>query len=452
MCHGIIELISIDQIGGIGMEKKYQIFISSTYKDLIEERQKVRDTILSMYQFPIGMEMFSAADEEQWEIIQETIDSSDYYILIIAHRYGTVIESGEYSGISFTEKEYRYAKEKGIPILAFIIDGKVPIIPGNIENDPVIITKLNDFKSEVMDGRMVEWWTSKEDLAIKVALALQKQISRGKRPGWVRANISIEKTQAELIAMSKKIRSLEEENTELKRNFVERKPILQVLINDKTEIQLHYQKINTSDIDYSYMPLDEEEANSNVSVADIRKYNESLPSSDELALYKKEYIKYKLFKEHNVPIDISVSNIGTAKANDIRIQIEFPNEILIEKLDKIADLEEPDSPKTEMNPFYKNLNKMTESFDNLNNIVSTFSIKRPAIMPLDFLGSSSSKDYINENGIIISKFNLLHTRELPFNNKYCIIATQRGEFEIVCRLMCEEYLEEEIQIIKVHVD
>lgn len=60
------------------MDKKYQIFISSTYKDLINEREQVRDTILSMYQFPIGMEMFSAADEEQWEIIKETIDSSDY--------------------------------------------------------------------------------------------------------------------------------------------------------------------------------------------------------------------------------------------------------------------------------------------------------------------------------------------------------------------------------------
>lgn len=51
------------------MDKKYQVFISSTYKDLIEEREKVRDVILSMYHFPIGMEMFNAADEEQWEII-----------------------------------------------------------------------------------------------------------------------------------------------------------------------------------------------------------------------------------------------------------------------------------------------------------------------------------------------------------------------------------------------
>lgn len=75
------------------MEKKYQVFISSTYKDLIEARSKVRDAILSMMHFPVGMEMFNAADEEQWEIIQETIDSSDYYVLILGQRYGSVIES-----------------------------------------------------------------------------------------------------------------------------------------------------------------------------------------------------------------------------------------------------------------------------------------------------------------------------------------------------------------------
>ena len=48
------------------LNKKYQIFISSTFIDLEEERKAVQETILSMYQFPIGMEMFSAGDEEQW--------------------------------------------------------------------------------------------------------------------------------------------------------------------------------------------------------------------------------------------------------------------------------------------------------------------------------------------------------------------------------------------------
>lgn len=117
------------------MEKKYQIFISSTYTDLIEERKRVRDTILSMLHFPVGMEIFGAADEEQWEIIRNTIDSSDYYVLLVAHRYGSVISEGPDAGISYTEKEYRYAKEKGIPILAFLINENVPVPPGNMEKD-----------------------------------------------------------------------------------------------------------------------------------------------------------------------------------------------------------------------------------------------------------------------------------------------------------------------------
>jgi hypothetical protein len=117
------------------MEKKYQIFISFTYTDLIVERAKVRDAILSLYQFPVGMELFGAANEEQWEIIEETIDSSDFYVLIIARRYGTVIKEGADKGISYTEKEFRYALEKKIPILAFIIEESVSIKPEFIEKN-----------------------------------------------------------------------------------------------------------------------------------------------------------------------------------------------------------------------------------------------------------------------------------------------------------------------------
>lgn len=100
------------------MEKRYQIFISSTYKDLIVERQKVVRAILKLYHFPIGMEMFHADNEEQWIQIKNTIDMSDYYILILGRYCGTLIEN---EGISYTEKEYDYALSKGIPILSFVI-------------------------------------------------------------------------------------------------------------------------------------------------------------------------------------------------------------------------------------------------------------------------------------------------------------------------------------------
>lgn len=188
------------------MEKKYQVFISSTYEDLQAERRKVQDTILSMYQFPIGMEMFSAADEEQWEIIKETIDSSDYYILIIGYRYGSVIEEGECAGMSYTQREFQYALEKKIPILAFLIDDSVSITLDKVEQDADKKQKLEKFKNKVKEGRTVQWWTSVDDLATKVMNALNKQIIRRQRPGWIRADaVNFEETQNELVEMSKKI-------------------------------------------------------------------------------------------------------------------------------------------------------------------------------------------------------------------------------------------------------
>ena len=88
------------------MKKKYQIFISSTYNDLIEERTMVRDAILSIQQFPVGMEYFGASNQRQWDKIKDTIDSSDYYVLIVAHRYGTTITDETGDKISYTEKGF----------------------------------------------------------------------------------------------------------------------------------------------------------------------------------------------------------------------------------------------------------------------------------------------------------------------------------------------------------
>ena len=194
------------------MDKKYQVFISSTYRDLIEARAKVRDAILSMYHFPVGMEVFGAANEEQWQIIRETIDSSDYYVLIIAQRYGSVIPEGlPDAGISYTEKEFRYALEKGVPILAFLLDDDVAVKPEYVETDNR--DKLTAFKTTVKTGRLVEWWKTTDDLAQKVTVALYKQITRTKRPGWIRGNaVDVEKSLKALTELTEQNQKLIEEN------------------------------------------------------------------------------------------------------------------------------------------------------------------------------------------------------------------------------------------------
>lgn len=42
--------------------------------------------------FPVGMEYFNASDSSQWEVIKSLIRECDYYVLIVAGRYGSIEE------------------------------------------------------------------------------------------------------------------------------------------------------------------------------------------------------------------------------------------------------------------------------------------------------------------------------------------------------------------------
>lgn len=100
------------------MKKKYQVFISSTYTDLKQERMAVTQCLLDNDCIPVGMEQFPASGMSQMDYIKKMLDDCDYYILILAGRYGTV----DKDGIGFTEKEFDYACEKNIPIMSFVVE------------------------------------------------------------------------------------------------------------------------------------------------------------------------------------------------------------------------------------------------------------------------------------------------------------------------------------------
>lgn len=190
------------------MNKKYQIFISSTYTDLIEERKYVQDTIMKMEHFPVGMEIFSASSTKQWNIIRKTIDLSDYYVLIIGYRYGSEMEDG----ISYTEREFLYAKDQGIPIIAFIKENGLPVKEKDIELSPKKKEKLKIFIEKVKEDREVAWWTTKEDLSNKVLLALHKEFDESERFGWTRN----QGLSDDVVLLKSKIEKMTQENNELK--------------------------------------------------------------------------------------------------------------------------------------------------------------------------------------------------------------------------------------------
>lgn len=166
------------------MEKRYQVFVSSTYADLKDERQHVLQALMEMDCIPAGMELFPATDEEQWEFIKKIIDDCDYYLLIVGGRYGSVTDDG----ISYTEKEFDYAVANGLKVIALIHGAPDDIPFGKSEQDPVLRGRLLGFKDKVMDGRLVRFWENAKELPGLVALNLTKTIKMYPAIGWVRAN------------------------------------------------------------------------------------------------------------------------------------------------------------------------------------------------------------------------------------------------------------------------
>ncbi len=115
------------------MKKKLQVFVSSTYKDMLEERQAAVEAILKSGHIPAGMELFTAGDASQLKIIKKWIEDSDIFVLILGGRYGTLEPKTKKS---YIELEYRYAQKIKKPYLAIVI------------KENVLREKKNEFREE----------------------------------------------------------------------------------------------------------------------------------------------------------------------------------------------------------------------------------------------------------------------------------------------------------------
>ena len=166
------------------MKKIYQFFVSSTYEDLKEERAKVIGVLLENNCIPVGMEQFPSSNLSQWEYITKMIDMSDYYILISAGKYGSIDAE---TGISYTEKEFDYAKKHNIPILSFIHKEPQKLPFDKNEENQERREKLQKFQEKAKQ-KLVNFYTNVDELATMVISSLNKIIADCPRPGWIRAD------------------------------------------------------------------------------------------------------------------------------------------------------------------------------------------------------------------------------------------------------------------------
>lgn len=194
------------------MDKRYQVFVSSTFKDLQEERQEVMQAILELDCIPSGMELFPAANEDQWTLIKKVIDDSDYYLVILGGRYGSIGPEG----LSYTEMEYRYALEKGKPIIGFLHKNPSDLPVSKSEEDKIGKEKLEAFKS-LVQKKVVKYWTNPKELGSVVSRSLIWLIRNTPAIGWVRADrVPDQDTTQEILRQKIEIEELNKQLQELR--------------------------------------------------------------------------------------------------------------------------------------------------------------------------------------------------------------------------------------------
>lgn len=210
------------------MKRKLQVFVSSTFTDLIEERQAAVIAILKAGHIPAGMELFTAADRSQMDIIKNWIDESDVYMLILGGRYGSIEPT---TGKSYTELEYDYAVEQGKALFAVVI--KEEALEKKVKEHGTDFLErdepksLSEFKKKVLSN-ISSFFEDVKDIRLCVHESLSDFSANRKLKGWVSADEIIDTHD-----LAEEIKKLNEENRILKAEIDAKDKKIHSLTNEK---------------------------------------------------------------------------------------------------------------------------------------------------------------------------------------------------------------------------
>lgn len=141
--------------------------------------------------------MFPASNKQQWNVIKQVIDDSDFYLLILTGRYGSLGINDAGTKIGYTEMEFDYALSKGKPIIVMLHQHPETLPAKLTEKTAASIRRLEKFRNKAMSGRLVAFWENKDQLNGEILNSLHKMMaSTPEAVGWIRADsISLDDIQ-----------------------------------------------------------------------------------------------------------------------------------------------------------------------------------------------------------------------------------------------------------------
>jgi hypothetical protein len=186
---------------------KYHIFIGSTLDDLKNERKELSRIVMELGHIPVMADYLDDTARNSQNLLQKIIEECDYFIALVANKY-----SAADGKILPVVAQCSIAAQRGIPVLALVIDEKARSTKAKKEQDPALIRKLDSFKSKLQEGPC-ETWLNTPDLHQKAQSLLVQELNINARPGWVRAEKLIDPTVANEISR------LSSENDALRRRI-----------------------------------------------------------------------------------------------------------------------------------------------------------------------------------------------------------------------------------------
>ena len=163
------------------------VFVSSTSRDMQDQRAALRQVVEELGMTYVGMEDFVPDELTPAEYIREQVDACDLYVGIIGKRYGHV-EPG--SGMSMTEMEYHQAVAGSKPLRVFVMSEDAEVPDDHRDTDPELVAKLEAFRSRVLASHTCKFFTGIDDLKDSVRQALSTPSGRRGRVGDVSSALS----------------------------------------------------------------------------------------------------------------------------------------------------------------------------------------------------------------------------------------------------------------------
>ncbi len=301
------------------MSKKYQVFVSSTYLDMRDERQAAVEAILMAGHIPAGMELFSAGDKSQLEVIKRWIEESDVFMLVLGARYGSIEPT---SGLSYIELEYDHAVRSNKPLFALVMSDKsclAKVAAGLANGEEMNSTQYSKFRSRVLEkiSRQVDDY---KDIKLFTLDSLRNLATEDRIVGWMRGN--------NVYDVKPLISQIEQLNRERNLLLAEVKTLQQKLPNDSIddlplaglddEVQLEF---------HWYVPSEGRHSSSHTARSTFtHKWSEifgviapellSMPNDNSV----KTFVANELLKRHKVRS--SVQGIEDTSYQTIKIQLK----------------------------------------------------------------------------------------------------------------------------------